>query len=248
MLRIENLNKKFGNFTAVDNLNLKVNPGELFGFLGPNGAGKTTTIKMISGLLSPSGGKILLDDLDIWKYPIDSKQKIGYIPDQPFLYDKLTGLEYLRFCGGLFQVSRNTLESKIEEMISRLKIGSWINKRTEEYSQGMRQRIVIASAFLHSPRLLLVDEPMVGLDPQSAFLVKNLLKEEASNGKIIFMSTHSLNVVEEICTHVAIINNGKLIFNNIIAELNSLKSRHEANLEKLFIELTNEDETSSTHP
>ena len=241
MLELQNLEKIFGNFTAVNRINLKINKGELFGFLGPNGAGKTTTIKMIAGLLSPSFGNIYLDETDIWQKPIESKMKIGYIPDQPFLYDKLTGKEFLYFCGGLYNLPKEKIKNKITELSEQLKIGDWIDKRSEEYSQGMRQRIVIASAFLHEPELLLVDEPMIGLDPQSAFDVKKILTEKAKNGTTIFMSTHSLNVVEEICTHVGIINKGNIIFNNTIEVLHNLKRESNNNLEEFFIQLTNEE-------
>ncbi len=241
MLELLNLEKIFGNFTAVNRINLKINKGELFGFLGPNGAGKTTTIKMIAGLLSPSFGNIYLDETDIWQKPIESKMKIGYIPDQPFLYDKLTGKEFLYFCGGLYNLPKEKIKNKITELSEQLKIGDWIDKRSEEYSQGMRQRIVIASAFLHEPELLLVDEPMIGLDPQSAFDVKKILTEKAKNGTTIFMSTHSLNVVEEICTHVGIINKGNIIFNNTIEVLHNLKRESNNNLEEFFIQLTNEE-------
>ncbi len=241
MLELLNLEKIFGNFTAVNRINLKINKGELFGFLGPNGAGKTTTIKMIAGLLSPSFGNIHLDGIDIWLKPIESKMKIGYIPDQPFLYDKLTGKEFLFFSGGLYNLSKERIKNKIAELSEQLKIGDWIDKRSEEYSQGMRQRIVIASAFLHEPELLIVDEPMIGLDPQSAFDVKKILTEKAKNGTTIFMSTHSLNVVEEICTHVGIINKGNIIFNNTIEVLHNLKRENNNNLEEFFIQLTNEE-------
>ncbi len=241
MLELLNLEKIFGNFTAVNRINLKINKGELFGFLGPNGAGKTTTIKMIAGLLSPSFGNIHLDGIDIWLKPIESKMKIGYIPDQPFLYDKLTGKEFLYFSGGLYNLSKERIKNKIAELSEQLKIGDWIDKRSEEYSQGMRQRIVIASAFLHEPELLIVDEPMIGLDPQSAFDVKKILTEKAKNGTTIFMSTHSLNVVEEICTHVGIINKGNIIFNNTIEVLHNLKRENNNNLEEFFIQLTNEE-------
>ena len=241
MLELQNLEKIFGNFTAVNRINLKINKGELFGFLGPNGAGKTTTIKMIAGLLSPSFGNIYLDETDIWQKPIESKMKIGYIPDQPFLYDKLTGKEFLYFSGGLYNLPKEKIKNKITELSEQLKIGDWIDKRSEEYSQGMRQRIVIASAFLHEPELLIVDEPMIGLDPQSAFDVKKILTEKAKNGTTIFMSTHSLNVVEEICTHVGIINKGNIIFNNTIQVLHNLKRESNNNLEEFFIQLTNEE-------
>lgn len=241
MLELLNLEKKFGSFTAVNRINLKINKGELFGFLGPNGAGKTTTIKMIAGLLSPSFGNIYLDGINVWLKPVESKMKIGYIPDQPFLYDKLTGKEFLYFSGGLYNLSKKEIKNKIAELSEQLKIGDWIDKRSEEYSQGMRQRIVIASAFLHEPELLIVDEPMIGLDPQSAFDVKKILTEKAKNGTTIFMSTHSLNVVEEICTHVGIINKGNIIFNNTIEVLHNMKSENNHNMEELFIQLTNEE-------
>lgn len=241
MLQLLDLEKKYGSFEAVNKINLTVTKGELFGFLGPNGAGKTTSIKMITGLLSPTGGTILLDGVDVWKNPIESKKRIGYIPDQPFLYDKLTGREFLFFSGGLYELPHDKLKTNVDEIIELLKIGSWIDKRTEEYSQGMRQRIAIASAFIHKPDLIIVDEPMVGLDPQTAFLVKKLFVDSAKSGITIFMSTHSLNVVEDICTHVGIINKGKMIFRDRIDELHKLKEQHDSNIEELFIELTDEE-------
>lgn len=241
MLQIKNLSKKFGNFTAVNNISLNIQKGMLFGFLGPNGAGKTTTIKMITGLLSPSNGNIFLDGIDVWINPVDTKRRIGYIPDQPFLYDKLTGKEFLYFSGGLYSLSKTMIKQKIDDLVEALKIGSWIEKRTEEYSQGMRQRITIAAAFLHNPDLIVVDEPMVGLDPQSAFLVKKFFIMKVEEGKTIFMSTHSLNVVEEICTHAGIINNGQIIYNDSLPNLDKLITEKDNNLEQLFIQLTNEE-------
>lgn len=241
MLTLKDLKKNYGSFTAVNGINLEIEKGELYGFLGPNGAGKTTTIKMITGLLSPTSGNILLEGKDVWQNPIESKSKIGYIPDQPFLYDKLTGREFLYFSGGLYGLSKNNVKDRIDELIDLLKIESWIDKRTEEYSQGMKQRIVIASAFIHKPDLIIVDEPMIGLDPQSAYIVKNFFTESAGNGVTIFMSTHSLNVVEEICTAVGIINKGNIIFNDSITALAKLKSENNRNLEELFIKLTNEE-------
>jgi ABC-2 type transport system ATP-binding protein len=241
MLELINLQKQFAGFSAVNIGGLTVNKGQLFGFLGPNGAGKTTTIKMIAGLLSPTSGNIYIDGVDVWQKPIESKMKIGYIPDQPFIYDKLTGKEYLYFSGGLYNLSKEFLKNKIEEITDLLKIGSWIDKRTEEYSQGMKQRIVIASSLLHEPELLIVDEPMIGLDPQSAFDVKRLFEDKVKSGTTIFMSTHSLNVVEEICTSVGIINKGSIIFNDSIDILHKLKNEQKHNFEELFIQLTNEE-------
>lgn len=241
MLEIKNLTKKFDQFIAVNSINLKINKGDLFGFLGPNGAGKTTTIKMVTGLYSLTGGSISVNNIDIIKDSIKTKEIIGYIPDNPFLYDKLTGREFLYFSGGLFNLSKSFLKNKIDELVHLLKISEWLDKRTEEYSQGMRQRITIASAFLHDPELIVIDEPMVGLDPQSAHIIKQVLKRKASEGKTIFMSTHSLNVVEEICNRVGIINRGKIIFDDSIEELENLKAQKNNNLEELFIELTNEE-------
>ncbi len=238
MLELINITKQFGNFTAVNNLNLKINPGDFFGFLGQNGAGKTTTIKMIAGLYTPTSGKILVNGLNIEKDNIKAKRLIGFIPDQPFLYDKLTGREFLFFSGGLYSIEKEKLKVKIDSIINELKIDSWIDKRTEEYSQGMKQRIAIASALLHNPKLLIVDEPMVGLDPQSALIVKNLFKKLSANGTAIFMSTHSLNVAEEICSRIGIIKDGRMIFEDKTEVLEAIKDLNHNNLESLFLHLT----------
>jgi ABC-2 type transport system ATP-binding protein len=238
MLKLINLTKKFGNFLAVNNINLEINAGDFFGFLGQNGAGKTTTIKMITGLYAPTEGKVLINGIDILKDPIEAKKLIGYIPDQPFLYEKLTGREFLYFSGGLYQLEKNLLKNKIDETIDELKINQWVDKRTEEYSQGMRQRIAIASALLHDPKLIVVDEPMVGLDPQSALVVKNVLKRKASEGVAIFMSTHSLNIAEEICTIIGIIKDGVMIFEDKKEVIEHIRGTDHQNLESLFLELT----------
>ena len=238
MLEIKNVTKKFGSFTAVNNLNLNVKSGDFFGFLGQNGAGKTTTIKMISGLYNSTSGSILINGYDIYKEPIKAKSLIGYIPDQPFIYEKLTGREFLFFSGGLYSIEKKKLKKIIDEIIEKLEIGDWVDKRTEEYSQGMKQRITIASALLHDPKLLVVDEPMVGLDPQSALIVKNVLKEKANNGAAVFMSTHSLNVAEEICTRIGIIKDGTMIFSDKTEVLETIKGSDHHNLESLFLHLT----------
>ncbi len=238
MLQLINLTKKFGSFTAVNNINLKVEAGDFFGFLGQNGAGKTTTIKMITGLYSPTAGKVLINNIDIQKKPIDAKFLVGYIPDQPFIYEKLTGREFLYFSGGLYSIEKSALKKKIDQTIELLQIGDWVDKRTEEYSQGMKQRITIASALLHNPKLLVVDEPMVGLDPQSAFIVKNVLKDLSNSGTAIFMSTHSLNVAEEICTRIGIIKDGQMIFEDRKEVIEQIKGSDHKNLESLFLHLT----------
>jgi len=240
MIELENVTKKFGDFTAVDNINLKIKSGEFFGFLGPNGAGKTTTIKMITGLYSPTSGKIKICGIDIQQNPIEAKMNIGYIPDEPFLYDKLTGLEYLYFCGGLYKIDKNFLRDRIEELIETFELREWINKLTEEYSRGMRQRIAIASALLHNPKVIVIDEPIVGLDPQSALIVKKTLKEYSLKGASVFMSTHLLSIAEELCDRIAIIKNGKIIFESDISILKDYKTKHDGKLEEIFIELTKE--------
>ncbi|OGU33567.1 MAG: ABC transporter [Ignavibacteria bacterium GWA2_35_9] len=238
MLRIKNLSKKFGTFTAVDNINLKILKGDLYGFLGENGAGKTTTMKVIAGLYSPTSGKVLIDNIDIQSDPVTAKLNIGYIPDQPFLYDKLTGREFLYFSGGLYNLTRKNINDKIKEVVDILQIGSWIDKKTEEYSQGMKQRITIASAILHDPKLIILDEPMIGLDPQSALIVKNLLRKKASEGAAVFMSTHSLPVAEELCNRIGIIKNGRIIFEDNRDAVEMLKSNINSSFESLFLELT----------
>jgi ABC-2 type transport system ATP-binding protein len=238
MLKLTNLTKKFGNFTAVNNINLEINAGDFFGFLGQNGAGKTTTIKMITGLYAPTNGTVYIGGYDIQKNHIEAKKLIGYIPDQPFLYEKLTGREFLFFCGGLYSIEKRKLKNIIDETIDELKIEQWVDKRTEEYSQGMKQRIAIASALLHNPKLLVVDEPMVGLDPQSALIVKNILKKKASEGVAIFMSTHSLNVAEEVCSRIGIIKDGKMIFEDEKEVVEQIKGTDHLNLESLFLHMT----------
>ena len=238
MLKLTNLTKKFGNFIAVNNINLEINAGDFFGFLGQNGAGKTTTIKMITGLYAPTNGTIHIGGFDIQKNHIEAKKLIGYIPDQPFLYEKLTGREFLFFCGGLYKIEKNKLKKIIDETIDQLNIEQWVDKRTEEYSQGMKQRIAIASALLHNPRLLVVDEPMIGLDPQSALIVKNVLKKKASEGVAIFMSTHSLNVAEEICSRIGIIKDGQMIFEDKKIVVEQIIGTDHQDLESLFLHLT----------
>jgi ABC-2 type transport system ATP-binding protein len=238
MLQLINLCKKFGSFTAVNELNIHIKAGDFFGFIGQNGAGKTTTIKMITGLYSPTSGKVLINGKDISKNPVSAKFHIGYIPDQPYIYEKLTGREFLFFSGGLYSLEKNLLKNRIGQTIEALQIGGWIDKRTEEYSQGMKQRIIIASSLLHNPPLLVVDEPMVGLDPQSALAVKNILSERAAAGTAIFMSTHSLHVAEELCTRFGIIKDGSMIFEGTKDELEIVKGSDHKNLESLFLELT----------
>jgi ABC-2 type transport system ATP-binding protein len=238
MIKLDRLTKKFGDFTAVENLCLDIRPGDFFGFLGPNGAGKTTTIKMITGLTAASSGTITINGFDIHRQPLEAKSTLGYIPDQPFLYDKLTGREFLHFSGGLYRLDHDRLRQRVNEYAELFELDSWLDQRTEYYSQGMRQRIVIVAALLHEPKTLVIDEPMVGLDPRGVRLVKRLLEEKASCGMSIFMSTHSLPVVEELCNRIAIINHGKLIFEGPSGEFLRVKATPGASFESIFLELT----------
>jgi ABC-2 type transport system ATP-binding protein len=208
MIRLENLTKKFGDFVAVDNLTLEVKSGEFFGFLGPNGAGKTTTIKMIAGLIRPTSGKIFICGIDALEEPEKAKSLLAYVPDQPFIYDKLTGREFLFFIGGLFKMEKGKIREKVNLLVEHFELGRWIDRRIEEYSQGMKQRVIIASALLHDPKVIVIDEPMVGLDPRSARIVKETLKQKTKEGVSIFMSTHSLEVAEELCDTIGIIKEG----------------------------------------
>ncbi len=238
MINIVNLTKQFGSFTAVDSLTIEIKAGEFYGILGPNGAGKTTTIKMMTGLFNPTSGTITINNFDIQRQPTEAKQCTGYIPDQPFLYEKLTGREFLYFSAGLYKLDHAVTTEKIAQLAQVFEIESWIDRRTEHYSQGMRQRIVIASGLLHDPKALIIDEPMVGLDPRSAHVVKNVLKQKSKEGVAIFMSTHSLPVVEELCDRVGILKQGKLIFEDSIDSLHRLKEGHNGKFESLFLELT----------
>jgi ABC-2 type transport system ATP-binding protein len=234
MVELRSVVKKFGSFTAVDGVSLKIQKGQFFGFLGPNGAGKTTTIKMLTGLYEPTSGTCLINGYDVQRDPLSAKRSLGYVPDQPFLYEKLTGREFLYLVGGLFKIPLNTLTPRIEQYVEEFELGEFIDRRAEEYSQGMRQRIVLSSAMLHNPEVLVIDEPIVGLDPRSARLVKDTLKQKTRNGVTIFMSTHLLEIVEELCDRIAIIKNGRLIYE----ETQSLGRTFNGQLEEIFLEVT----------
>jgi ABC-2 type transport system ATP-binding protein len=238
MIHLKNVVKKFGSFTAVNNLTLHVGKGEFFGFLGPNGAGKTTTIKMMTGLFSPTSGTITIGGYDVVRQPNRTKSIIGYIPDQPFLYDKLTGREYMAFVGGLFNVNGDIVKDETQRIIEHFELGDWVDRLTEEYSQGMRQRISIASALLHDPRIVIIDEPLIGLDPGSAKTVKDTLKSLTQRGVTIFMSTHSLHIVEELCDRISIIKDGKIIYNDTLDKLDTFREQTDGKFESVFIELT----------
>lgn len=238
MIILENIVKRFGSFTAVNDISLRVGKGEFFGFLGPNGAGKTTTIKMMTGLFTPTSGVIKIGGFNVVKKPNRAKSIIGYIPDHPFLYDKLTGREFMGFVGGLFNVNGKSIKKRAQEIIDHFEIGDWVDRLTEEYSLGMRQRVSIAAALLHDPQVIIIDEPLVGLDPGSAKIVKDTLKSLTHRGVTVFMSTHSLHVVEELCDRISIIKGGKIIFNGALDKLDTFRERTDGKFESVFIELT----------
>ena len=238
MIQLRELTKKFGDVTAVDSLSLEIKGGEFFGFLGPNGAGTTTTIKMMVGLFAPTSGSTSIGGFDVQRNPREAKMVTGYIPDQPFLYEKLTGREFLYFKGGLYGMEKKTLRTRIEESIERFELREWVDKRSEDYSQGMRQRLLIAATLLHDPKVIIIDELIVGLDPRSARIVKDSLREKVSEGVAIFMSTHSLPTAEEVCDRIGIIHHGKLIFLDTLKRLQEQKRGADGTLESVFLELT----------
>jgi ABC-2 type transport system ATP-binding protein len=238
---LDHITKQFGAFAAVDDLSLIVPPGEFFGFLGPNGAGKTTTIKMMTGLFTPTHGKIFINGFDVVRQPLDAKRTFGYIPDHPFLYDKLTGREFLFYIGALHELPKASVKLNVEKVIDELELAAWIDKRTEDYSQGMRQRVTFAAAFVHEPKTVIIDEPMVGLDPRSARIVKDLLKKRTRDGAVVFMSTHILEMADELCDRVGIIHRGKMIFLGTKAEMHTEKAKYDGKLESVFLELTKDD-------
>jgi ABC-2 type transport system ATP-binding protein len=240
MILVEHLRKEFGSTTAVRDLCLQVPRGEFFCFLGPNGAGKTTTIKLITGLLKPTSGSIQVGGFDIQKDPIEAKRLLGYVPDHPFLYEKLTGREMLVFVAGLHSLPVEGLARRIDELLERFEILAVGDRLVEEYSHGMRQKLSFAATFLHQPRAVVVDEPWVGLDPKNIRMVRDHLKERTREGLTVFMSTHTLSIVEEVADRVGIIHHGSLIHTGTVPEVKQLSDRG-GSLEEVFLELTRED-------
>ena len=239
MINIINLSKKFNNNLAVNDLNLNVEKGEIFGFIGPNGAGKTTTIKMITGLLKPTAGKIVIDNIDISINHIEAKKIIGLIPDEPFLYEKLTGWEFLYFFGQLYDLDKDVINNKASKLLDLFNLSYESNDLIEGYSHGMKQKLIMISVLIHEPKVIIVDEPMVGLDPKSSKIVKNIFLDLAKKGITIFMSTHTLSLAQEICDRIGIIYRGNLIAVGTLDELKSkAESNNTKNLEEVFLKLT----------
>jgi ABC-2 type transport system ATP-binding protein len=240
MIKLINLTKQYGKLTAVNSLDLEVPEGQVFGFLGPNGAGKTTTIKMIAGLLQPTGGSALVGGYDVQRQPLKAKFITGFIPDRPFLYEKLTATEFLYFVSKLYDMKDP--KPRIAESLDLFGLNEWADELIENFSHGMKQRLVMASALLHRPKVLVVDEPMVGLDPRGARLVKDIFKDLAATGVTVFMSTHTLEIVEQMCTRVAIINRGGIIAQGSVEDLARMASMPDSHLEPVFLRLTGGDE------
>jgi ABC-2 type transport system ATP-binding protein len=238
MIATQDLVKRYGSFTAVDGVTLDVAAGEIHGFLGPNGAGKTTTIRMIAGLLKPTSGRVIVNGYDLGREPEDAKASLGFIPDRPFLYEKLTAGEFLRFHAGLYGVDGAGVGDRVREMLDLFELTKWEHELVESFSHGMKQRLVMGAAFLHRPPAVLVDEPMVGLDPRGARLIKEVFRRMASRGVAILMSTHTLEVAEEMCDRISIILKGKIIARGTVEELRAMAGHPGQQLTDVFLKLT----------
>src|SRR5437764_229492 len=240
MIRLTALSKRYGSFTAVNGIDLSVPRGELFGCLGPNGAGKTTTLRMIAGILRPTAGRVEIGGVDIIADPSAAKAKLGFIPDRPFIYEKLTGAEFLRFVAGLYDQSGLQVEHRARELLALFDLEEWRDELVESYSHGMRQKLIISSAFVHRPDVIVVDEPMVGLDPKAAKILKDLFREYVRRGHTIMMSTHTLEVAETLCDRIAIIQHGKI---RAVGSMDQLRAGAATTdgLEDIFLRLTGEE-------
>lgn len=240
MIRLDHVSKQYGAAWAVKNLDLTVPKGELFGFIGPNGAGKTTTIRMMGGLIAPTSGAVLIDGIPLAQAPEQAKRKIGLIPDRPYLYEKLTGMEFLEFTADLYDVLPEHLQSRAKKLLELFSLTERANELIEAYSHGMKQRLIMAAALLHEPPLIIVDEPMVGLDPMGIKMVRELFQRLTRNGTTIFMSTHTLALAEKVCDRIGIIHKGQLIAIGTIDDLKLSTGVADTDLEKVFFQLTQE--------
>ncbi|MBV7272194.1 ABC transporter ATP-binding protein [Clostridium sp. PL3] len=238
MIELMNISKSYNKgMKAVDNLNLTIKDGEIFGFLGHNGAGKTTTLKMITGILEPDEGDIKLNGVSIKKEPLKAKMELGYVPDNPDMFLRLKGIEYINFMADMYEVPSDLRNKKIENLSKRLELDNVLDDKIQSYSHGMRQKIVLMGALIHDPSIWILDEPMTGLDPKAAFTLKEMMKEHVSNGKTVFFSTHVLEVAEKICDKVAVINKGKILFSGTLDEMREHFKVNES-LESMFLEIT----------
>ncbi len=244
MLRLDSVCKRYGDFVAVDDLSLHIAPGRLFGLLGPNGAGKTTTMKMVAGLVAPTSGRIEVGGLDVKTAPLEVKARIGYVPDRPNLYERLTAREYMYFIAGLYRMQKAVVLPRTDELLGLFGLGHRRDALIEGFSHGMKQRLVMASVLLHEPSLLIVDEPMVGLDPRGIRLLKEVLRAQTRElGRTVVFSTHTLIDAEELCDEVAIIHRGRIVAQGAPRDLMAGEGDARARLEEVFMQLTADDET-----
>jgi ABC-2 type transport system ATP-binding protein len=241
VIKLTNVTKRYGSFTAVDGIDLEVPKGELFGFLGPNGAGKTTTLRMIAGILRPTSGSIHIGGIDLIKNPIVAKNRLGFVPDRPFIYEKLTGSEFLRFVAGLYDQEGPKVEHRARELMALFDLEDKRDELVGSYSHGMRQKLIISSAFVHRPEVIVVDEPMVGLDPKAARIIKDLFREYTRRGNTVMMSTHTLEVAEGMCDRVAIMQGGVLRACGTMDDLRASAESGTMGLEQIFLKLTGEN-------
>ncbi len=240
MIELINLTKDYGTVLAVNNLNLRVATGEIYGFIGPNGAGKTTTIRMMGGIIEPTSGKVIISGIDMKEDPLRAKKIIGFVPDRPFLYEKLTGMEFLKFIADIYEVETNIITPRAQELLEKFALTDWAHEIIEAYSHGMKQRLIIAAALMHDPRVLVIDEPMVGLDPAAVRMVKDMLKNLSRQNVTIFVSTHTLSIAEDLCDRIGVIHKGALLAQGSIAELNLAARTGNAGLEEVFLTLIRE--------
>lgn len=238
MIRLEGLTKHYGSFVALDHITLQVPRGVLYGCLGPNGAGKTTMLRMIAGILRPTDGRVFIGDDDVQGNPLAAKMRLGFIPDRPFVYDKLTGAEFLRFVAGLYGQEGDTVDRRIAELLEVFELSSWKDELIEAYSHGMRQKLIISSALIHRPECIVVDEPMVGLDPKGARLLKDIFRQFVDRGGTVLMSTHTLEVAEAMCDQIGILQHGKIVAHGTMAQIRKQHAAGDASLEELFLKLT----------
>jgi len=241
MIKLQELTKDYGTTIAVNKLNLNIATGEIYGFIGLNGAGKTTTIRMMGGVLAPTSGNIIIGGLDMAQKPVEAKKMIGFVPDRPFLYEKLTGMEFLQFSADLYNVKKETFLQKAQNLLQQFALWDWADELVEAYSHGMKQRLIIASALLHDPQILIIDEPMVGLDPAAVHMVKDILKELATHQTTIFISTHTLSIAEDLCHRIGLIHKGTLLAQGTLDELKNIANLGEARLEEVFLTIIKEN-------
>ena len=243
LVTVRDLTKKYGDFTAVDHIEVDVPSGEVFGVLGPNGAGKTTTMRMITGLIEPTGGHINIDGYDLSEETVAAKKITGFIPDRPHIYEKLTTFEYLRFIGGLYDMEHAHIAERIDHLLTLFELREWSDSLVERFSHGRKQRLVFAGAMLPEPRLLVIDEPMVGLDPKGHHLVKRLFRSLVEEQEMsILLSTHTLEVAEEVCDRIVIVNHGRIIARGTLGELRLESGETDGTLEEVFLRITEESE------